>query len=308
MSPIGGRVEDVAGDDLVVVDEHRDHRPVADELSAEAVDLVDGVGDARKHFPRRIDVRRRPRDVLDHVGEPFAGHVRRRLLPFRAPPHQPGQQDAIDQQQHGDGDGEPSGNRLPLLEVAGRRRELVVSRGQRLLGLGEHRLGSVLALLDGLLEALDVELGAHEVVAGAGNLVPRLAPPDVAEKDGDEKRDVDRTQETAHVKPVQPNEPPEKPQKIGDGKGHGLCFGFRRLPPNLVHGEQRKQDQPRPVQPVGEGERQARHSVNPSLFRGNRPPHRGRRLRRPLASFSGPARSVCNYRLSLCPLIMSGVT
>ena len=71
MHPVGRRIEDEARDHLVVVDEHRDHRPIGDEFAGRtltrSIASVKRVCRPQRRDPRRVPGRR-DRRARQHVG------------------------------------------------------------------------------------------------------------------------------------------------------------------------------------------------------------------------------------------------
>ena len=79
--------------------------------------------------------------------------------------------------------------------------------------------------------------------------------------------DVDDTEEVAGIEAVQPQVPSTKPEQVGHRNGHGAVRPEPLLPAHQIHGDERKQQQAHPVQPMGQDERQTRHSASPMLVK-----------------------------------------
>ncbi len=138
VQPIGRRVEREARDHLVVIAEHRNHRPIGDVLADPNVHPFDRVGDARVQSERRILVGAdRATSGSAISGGAFASSSASRSFCLRT---RPGSRIASTISIDGHQDREPARVAMPACQVGLRPLEIRFGLGCRGLGLGQALL------------------------------------------------------------------------------------------------------------------------------------------------------------------------
>ena len=206
MHPVGRRVEQIARQYLVVIGEHRDYRPIGDELAAQRHHPVDDAEDA--------GARRRP-----GLGG-FRLQRRHLALGGAAAPGHAGQQHRVEQQQechrqcHISGDVRPQRHaRLGVDEPDSRLH-------QDRLHLRQGGLGAGNAIIDAELRVLDIEFRHHHVGAGQRAHLAGVANLAIGMDHREQQRQIEYPVPIAHIEAVDADKAGGNQQQIGDRQRH----------------------------------------------------------------------------------------